>query len=70
VQNFEWSEEYAIRTPILVFPLALLALPARVLSLSKLEVLFVMRFTFGVIATGALQVILFFLEFFFLQCCS
>jgi len=56
VQNFEWSKEYAIRTPIFVFPLALLALPARALSLRKLEVLFVMRFTFGVIATGALQV--------------
>ena len=43
VQNFEWSVEYAIRTPLFVFPLVLLAFPARLLPVSKLQVMFLHR---------------------------
>ena len=54
VQNFEWAPEYAIRTPLFVFPLSILALPASLLPLTKLQVLFTLRYMAGVLSTCAL----------------
>jgi len=51
VQNFEWSKEYAIRSPLLVAPLAVLAWPKFLLPLSKLQVLFVLRFSMSLVGS-------------------
>ena len=43
VQNFEWSEEHAIRAPIFMVPLVAVGAAGRILGLSKLGVLFFVR---------------------------
>ena len=54
VQNFEWSVEYAIRTPLFVFPLVLLAFPARLLPVSKLQVLYSIRYASAALSCASL----------------
>lgn len=48
VQNFEWSEEHAIRAPIYMLPLVITGLTGRILGLSKLGVLFFVRFSLAI----------------------
>jgi hypothetical protein len=55
VQNFEWSRTYAIRSPIFVFPLMLLAVPFLFLPLSKLQLFYCIRVSAGVVGTLALH---------------
>lgn len=47
VQNFEWSQEYAIRSPLFVFPLTILAAPFLLFPLSKLQLFYCMRLSMG-----------------------
>ena len=54
VQNFEWSREYAIRSPLFVFPLTILSAPFFFLPISKLQLFYCMRLLMGSLGVLAL----------------